>query len=304
MVLSPDQLTPAPSTTEPSADLHRTPPQLLLASEAPVLYPHWNDDPSPVIARAWLLGERLVLKTLEATEPLSTNPLTIRAGEQGCAVLLRYGVLVLFNLSAIEEAAFLERLQPFIKDPIAVSDALSEQLHLRFQADVKERLEKDTLWLRDSSVERLQIVAEVLAKSMVLEYYEQEVSNLFDQIKPFTQAIQSHGARPPKEQELLRYIGGTLLIQQRMIGIVEVGDKPDPIWDYPELDRLYLRLEDEYELRERLLALESKLALVSRTVETALGVLQRNSSHRVEWYIVILIVFEILLSIYDIWIKQ
>lgn len=297
MVLLSDNAASQANEPQPSAN---SPSEARLAPTVP--YPGWPEQ-SQVVARAWLLGERLVLKTLEAAEPLSTNPLMIRAGENGCAVLLRYGVLVLFNLSAMEEAAFIETLRPFIKDPIAVPEAVSEQLHLRFQAEVKERLEKDVLWLRDSSVERLQTVAEALAKSIVLEYYENEVSNLFEKIKPFTQAILSDGGKPPQERELLRYIGGTLLIQQRMVGIVEVGDKPDPIWDYPELDRLYLRLEDEYELRERLLTLEGKLSLVSKTVETTLGMLQRDSSHRVEWYIVILIVVEIFLSVYDIWIK-
>jgi hypothetical protein len=46
--------------------------------------------------------------------------------------------------------------------------------------------------------------------------------------------------------------------------------------------------------------LNRKLELVSRTVETALGLLQARRSHRVEWYIVILIVFEILLTLYQL----
>lgn len=254
-----------------------------------------------IVARAYLVGERLILKTLETTEALSTNPLIVKAGNAGCAVLLRYGVVVVFNLDAAEETAYLGSLQPFIKEPS--TQPVFEELTLAFHATTKERLEKNTLWLKDCSAERLQIVAEALAKSVVLDYYEQKVFDLFAQIKPFTTAIQNPHESPPKEKELLRYIGGTLLIQQKMLGIVEVGDKPDPIWDFPELNRLYLRLEDEYELRERLLILEQKLALISRSVETALGILQQDSSHRVEWYIVILIVVEILLSIYEIWLQ-
>ncbi len=257
----------------------------------------WSTD-DRIVVRAHLLGERLVLKTLETTEALSTNPLIVRAGEAGCAVLLRYGVVVLFNLEAAEEKTYLGSLTPLVKEPSA--EDVFEELLLAFHPTAKERLEQDTLWLRDCSAERLQIVAEALAKSVVLDYYEQKVFDLFAQIKPFTTAIQNPKQRPPKEKELLRYIGGTLLIQQKMLGIVEVGDKPDPIWDFPDLNRLYLRLEDEYELRERLLILEQKLTLISRSVETALGILQQASSHRVEWYIVILIVVEILLSIYEI----
>lgn len=260
----------------------------------------WSTD-ERIVARAHLIGERLILKTLETSEALSTNPLIVRAGLAGCAVLLRYGVVVVFNLNATEEATYLDALRPLIKEPS--EEPVFEELLLAFHPMEKERLERNTLWLRDASAERLQIVAEALAKSVVLDYYEQEVCELFAQIKPFTTAIQNPQERPPKEKELLRYIGGTLLIQQKMLGIVEVGDKPDPIWDFPDLNRLHLRLEDEYELRERLLILEQKLTLISRSVETALSILQQDSSHRVEWYIVILIVVEILLSIYEIWLQ-
>ncbi len=249
-----------------------------------------------------LVGERLILKTLETTDPLATNPLLIRVGESGCVVLLRYGVVVSFNLTELEATNLLETLQPFIKEPI--TEMVSEQLTLAFKAGTKERIERDVLWLRNHDPERLQIVAEALAKSVVLEYYEAEIAKIFDRMRIFTTAIQNQQASLPKEHELLRDVGGTLLIQQKMLGTVEVGEKPDPIWDHPELERLYLRLEDEYELRERLLALERKLALIGKTVETALGILQRDSSHRVEWYIVILIVVEILLSVYDLWIRN
>ncbi len=263
-----------------------------------------------IAARARIVGERIILKGLEKVEPLATNPLIIRAGATGCAVLLRYGIIVTFDLSAEEESELIENLRPHIREPLPSN--ISEELAIAFRPQApehpperpKERLEGNTLWLQECSAERLQIVAEALGKSVALDYYETEVSSLFERIKPFTTAIQGKNLRPPKEKELLSYIGGTLLIQQKMLGIVEVGEKPDPVWDYPELDRLYLRLENEYELRERLVALEQKLALVSRTVETALGVLQRDSSHRVEWYIVILIVVEIVLSIYDMWFRH
>jgi len=72
------------------------------------------------------------------------------------------------------------------------------------------------------------------------------------------------------------------------------------LWEQPELERLYVRLEDEYELRERHLALERKLDLISRTAETMLDLMQHKRSLRVEWYIVILIIVEILLTLYEI----
>jgi required for meiotic nuclear division protein 1 len=267
----------------------------------PAVSLNWSSN-ATISARASIVGERLSLKSLDSFKPLATNPLIVYAGATGCAVLLRYGAIVTFNLSIEEEHKLLKTLKSYIRDSIKATT--SEVLEIAFRPNVKERLESEILWLQECSAERLQIVAEALGKSVVLDYYEQEISHLFESIKPFTTAIQGKNLRPPKEKELLSYIGGTLLIQQKMLGIVEVGEQPDATWDRPELGRLYLRLEDEYELRERLAALEQKLALISKTVETALGILQRNGSHRVEWYIVILIVVEIVLSIYDLWIGK
>jgi uncharacterized Rmd1/YagE family protein len=60
-----------------------------------------------------------------------------------------------------------------------------------------------------------------------------------------------------------------------------------------------LRSEDEFEIAERCVALERKLALTSRTINTVLDLLQNRRTLRVEWYIVILIVVEILIMAYE-----
>jgi uncharacterized Rmd1/YagE family protein len=95
----------------------------------------------------------------------------------------------------------------------------------------------------------------------------------------------------------LQQIGVALLSEHNLVGRVEVIDKPEIIWEHPNLERLYLRLEDEFEIRERHLALERKLDLVSHTAQTVLEVLQSRRTLRLEWYVVILILVEILLSL-------
>ena len=91
-----------------------------------------------------------------------------------------------------------------------------------------------------------------------------------------------------------------LLSEHNLVGRVEVIDKPEIIWEHPNLERLYLRLEDEFEIRERHLALERKLDLVSHTAQTVLEVLQSRRSLRLEWYVVLLILVEICLSVVQI----
>ena len=84
-----------------------------------------------------------------------------------------------------------------------------------------------------------------------------------------------------------------------MVGHIAIEDKPDLLWDHPELERLYLRLEDEYEIEERNSALQQKLNLIYKTAETLHSVLEDRRILHVEWYIVILILFEVIMGLWD-----
>jgi hypothetical protein len=86
----------------------------------------------------------------------------------------------------------------------------------------------------------------------------------------------------------------------RRLGPRPAARREDRPWELPGLTRLFTRLEDEYELSERKVAVDRKLDLISRTVETLVDLLQNKRALRVEWYIVILIVIEIFLTLYQL----
>ena len=50
--------------------------------------------------------------------------------------------------------------------------------------------------------------------------------------------------------------------------------------------------------------LDRKLEVIGDTAETLLGLLQDRHSLRVEWYIVLLIVVEILLTLYELFVRH
>ncbi len=256
---------------------------------------------STIEVRVFLLGERIDLRTLELGDRLGIAPLTISVGSRGCAVLFRYGVVVLFDVTAAEEEAFLASLEPLISEPFKRRE--QDRVDVSVDSIRDERVEGGIIQLREYSLERLQVVADVLAKSVVLAYYEASIAEAFDRIEPLAAELQRTGRGRRKAKDLLRHIGGALLVEHKMVGRVEVGEKPEILWERPELERLYLRLEDEYELRERHLALERKLGLIAKTAETLLDLLQHGRSLRVEWYIVILIVVEIGLTLYELFMK-
>lgn len=251
----------------------------------------------PIAVRAVNLGERLHLRGLYES-PLEYSPLVQPAGERGLAMLFRYGVAVLFNLNEAEQKAYLKELKERVEKPYRRQETEDTRVLVSAPA---EGVSADGISLATLTLPRLQVVATVLARSVTLSWYESAIATSFDTIEPLARRLDQPRMSGRALKEVLRHIGGTLLVQQKMIGRVEIADKPDILWDQPELERLYARLEDEYELGERLATLERKLELIERTAETTLDLVQARRTLRVEWYIVLLIVFEVILTLYEMW---
>lgn len=255
-----------------------------------------------IIVRAQLFGQSIEPRRITHMRILSRDPTTIALSDNGYAVLFRFGAAVFFNTTAQQESDFIADLQPYVSR--SISTPRSETLEVLVNSEAEEHMDNESFVIQDISVARLQVVADILAKSVFLDDYEDVVATAFDRIEPLAERMHSTGNLQGKARDLLAHIGEVLQLQHRMTGRAEVGEKPDVLWDHPELERLWHHLENEYEIGERQLALERKLELISSTAETLLSLLQDRRTLRVEWYIVILIVIEIFLTLYELFIRH
>jgi required for meiotic nuclear division protein 1 len=252
-----------------------------------------------VTAHALNVGDRINTMGFEG-EALSSVPLAIRVGKTGIAVLFRYGVAVLIGLSSEDEAGFLERLIPRIGGKFARFEEETAIIELANEAEDQVQA-GGPIRLLNMSPERLLLIADVLAKSVELAQDEREVAKVFEIIEPFAKELADHGRTRRDRKGVLRLIGNALLVQQRVSGRVAIGEKPDALWDRPDLERLYARLEDEYELKERVDALNRKLAVVAETANTLADLIDTRRSLRLELIVIVLIAFEIVVTFYQIY---
>ena len=244
--------------------------------------------------QAVFLGHRINTGWIRNDDIVASNPLAIVTSGGGHIIIFRYGVVVFINVPEREQEIWLADAALHIVDPLETAEKESIEL---FVTDKQEGFNQGCLWINSISVARLQLIAFVLAKSVVLAFYEKSTAGLFDRIEPLANDLQESGQAYRRDRELLRHIGNVLSTQSKMVGRAEVSEKPDLLWEYPEMERLFQIMESEFEIRERHLALERKFELISRTATTLLDLLQYKRSLRVEWYIVILIIVDILVSL-------
>jgi required for meiotic nuclear division protein 1 len=263
-----------------------------------------NSNPATLqlTAHALQIGDRINTAGFEG-EVLSSAPMAVKVGANGLAVLFRYGVVVFIGLSMEEETAFLATLRPRCYG--AITPPEDEWAKIQVAKEGEETIPVGgPILVREFSLERLLVVSDALAKSVVLGRDEKQVSNVFDTIEPFARELANFGKTSRNRTDLLKLMGNALLVQQRVSGRVAVGEKPDVLWDRPDLERLYARLQDEYELSERVETLNRKLAMIADTATTLADIIDTKRSLRLEIIVVFLIAFEIVVTFYEIYARR
>ena len=254
--------------------------------------------PSGKRVKAFLLADRIDTSNLEQPGVVATAPLTYRYGNEGFVTLFRSGVMVTMCLSSSEEDEVLRSLRSRLVRPVAIAE--TETLLIEIVPDKEDQiLPGGPMILKTLTPDQLIVIADALSKSVVLARDEREVAAVFDLVEPFARQLAEKGRADAGRRAILKHIGNALLVQHRVSGRVAVAEKPDVVWDRQDLERLYARLQDEYELKERAEALSRKLSVIAETAEVLTDIIDTKRSLRLEIAIVVLIAIELVIAAYQ-----
>ena len=248
-------------------------------------------------ARAVILGERLDHRGLGPGGTAMADPVPIAAPAPISAFAFRWGAVVIFGADPTQEAALLAALGPRITNP---ADSQAEEVALIALGAERDGVDAEgVIQLCDQATERLAVVADALAKSAALAQQEARIADALDRLEPAVADLRAAGRLRFSSRALHRQIGHALSAHSRNLARVEAADKPEVLWDHPELERLHARLSDEYELSERGTALERKLAWIGDTIQTLLSLLQARRALGLEAAVVVLVGIEVAFTLYE-----
>jgi len=245
--------------------------------------------------RALLLGTRIDTRNIDGLN----EPEGLVLDGIGAAFVFRYGVLVLFDASPEVERNLIASLDGHVIEAMDVPELETASIEIRAGSEELVRTDGHIL-LREATPARLLLTATVLARSVVLARDEARIADAFDRIEPLVTDLREQGRARLPIRRVMQHIGDVLAAQHRVVGRAQIGEKPDMLWDHPELDRLYARLEAEFELNDRARAIERKLEVVGDAADVLLNLVQDKRSHRLEIAVIVLIAFEVLLNLYHL----
>ena len=145
----------------------------------------------------------------------------------------------------------------------------------------------------------LRIVMLNTGQSVALEYYEKLTNELITSSKHYILELERRGKLSISKTELLKYIGKVLNVKNSIIDNLYILDDPNLVWDNEDLNLLNKNLKANFDINPRFKDLDYRLQIVEDNLTLFTDVLNVRESARLEWIIIILIAFEIILTLFS-----
>jgi len=214
----------------------------------------------------------------------------------GTVFIYPFGAVVFFDVSPEVRVAELARLHG-IRPKLTTAQVMDEQFTVREDPGARPDVVDGVLTLDRLTFERASVVALTVAQSAAMDYYDRIVDQMFSSTDKLVDRLEKAGTVPMRTRHLHRFIGAALGTRNEVLSILHLLDKPEAIWDDPGADHIYSELRAEFDLVDRYQALELKLRSVQDALELITDVARDRRLVLLEVAIVLLIVFEIVLSL-------
>lgn len=213
------------------------------------------------------------------------------------AILFDFGGLVLIGLSLSERERVLGQLVARLApEPHAPH---TEDLYIEVRPGSRVEAQFDRVVLSEATLPALKVISLLLAQSVAMDYYDEDVQEIIKRTDAITKSLQAEGRLPGRVNDLVRFIGSCIATKNDVIATMALFDKPDATWEDQQIDQLYNGLRQELEIDDRFRALEAKLRMIQENMELLVELSNARSTWRLELTVVVLILFEVMLSLWQ-----
>ena len=213
--------------------------------------------------------------------------------------VFRFGTAVFMNVPISEHEYYLSKLGIAANAAKSAGSFLPGLAEDEFLISVETGVSKVSFngaVLPDWDLNRIQIVAQVLAQSNALEIIEKEVEAFLAESEKMSAYIQSGRIDKGKRETLMNFIGSGLSARHRMVNTLSLLKEPEKTWDKEDLYLLFKELFNNFEIEDRIEKVDRMFQLSSEVSELLLDIVTARRSEFLEIVIIVLFAFEIIKS--------
>ncbi|ORX80155.1 DUF155-domain-containing protein [Basidiobolus meristosporus CBS 931.73] len=216
----------------------------------------------------------------------------------GEVFLFDYGVCVLWGFTEIEEARILKEIVSFEKEKLDAADVESEELHFRYNSLAKPNIFNDIITLKNPSNYMVKLtISHAIAQSVKMTLFEELVDATIATTKHIPQDIARSGKVNMSRTAITKKIGQLFIMRINVNLVSNILDTPEIFWSEPSLKPLYKTIRGYLEIGQRVDLLNQRVKVISDLLEMLKDHLNSSHSEQLEWIIIILLVFEIIIGL-------
>ncbi|QOR66444.1 RMD1 family protein [Cytobacillus suaedae] len=216
-------------------------------------------------------------------------------------MVFSFGSIVFINYSEPAEIknflTFIQSFEPEID--LTQFEKYSDDYSLHVEET--ERIEYDDEYVVVPTYEEFypELISTVIAKSVALEKTEEQLGKIHDKLETMIDRLEK-GKLRIGNKELARTTAKIVRHEYNTLAYIMILDKPDITWTSSNAGEFYDCMVDFFELNDRYKILKSKTEILYNIMDGFSSISHSIRGLFVEWMIVILILFDIALTILGI----
>jgi required for meiotic nuclear division protein 1 len=216
-------------------------------------------------------------------------------------LVFSFGSIVFINHSTPNEiTALLNYLHSFEPDiEVKNADRYSDDYSLHIKETESIELTDEFVVVPEYEDYYPELISTVLAKSVALEKTEEQLGQINDKLETMIDRLEK-GKLRIGNKELARTTAKIIRHEYNTLAYIMILDKPDITWTSSSAGAFYDRMLEFFELNDRYKILKSKTEILYNIMDGFSTISHSIRGLFVEWIIVILILFEIVLSLLGI----
>ena len=177
---------------------------------------------------------------------------------------------------------------------------LTETFLIEVAPDKPMEVRFDRVLLPVLDLPPVEIVAEVLAQSVAMDYYADDVAEIENETDRIALKLRQQGHIPQRVKKTLQFIGLCIATRNDVISTLALFDKPDATWENEQLDRLWNAMRKMLEVEDRYRALDAKLRMFQDNLVLLVDLARQRHTFLLEMAVVFLILAEMLIMVWQV----
>jgi required for meiotic nuclear division protein 1 len=247
------------------------------------------------IPKKYTWEEPLILKS-----DILSGIFGIKVKDNQMILVFSFGSIVFINLAQDNYSYFMKYLKNY-KSDIDVKNFTTYNDDFELRIGDVDSLELTDSYACISEYEPFysELAAMIIAKSVSLERIESSLEPILDKLDSIIDRLEK-GKLRIGEKELARTTAKAARHEYNTINSVMILDKPDITWTNSSAEDFYSKMSEFFELNDRFLILKSKTDIINNIIGAFTSISHSMRGLFVEWIIIILIIAEVILMLFDL----